>query len=379
MNDIKYLGVQGLEELIAITKNNFAKKADTLQFDVMPDPANYTGKVVQYVGVSDESYTRSHFYYSDGTRWTGETISDEQTIKIKIVYALPDWISADPQVLYVLKGTENKLLSLYVKNTAVNDSWYTTESSGSFAIVDDLPEWYAADHNTIYFKAEGSDAALTGYIKNTGASDAWYTVGAQQEVDTFLSSTSTNPVQNKIVYAAIQDVLAQVANVYHFKGSCKAAALPSEGNVVGDTWNLEDASSYGPAGVNVAWTGTEWDALSGDMNYMRGLHDPNFSGSTAVTSGEKTLRPNETIVAFTCPKRGFVLMGLRMTDISGPHATLGSLSISVPGIDTDFLGKYVFSTFVPVNKGDVISITNDDSDNRAYFSYSIRFVPYQVQ
>ncbi len=266
MNDIKYLGVQGLEELIALTKNNLAKKADTLQFDVMPDPVKYTGKVVQYVGISDVSYTRSHFYYSDGTRWTGETISDEQTIKIKIVYALPDWINADPQVLYVLKGTENKLLSLYVKNTAVNDSWYTTESSGSFAIVNDLPEWYAADHNTIYFKAEGSDAALTGYIKNTEASDAWYTVGAQQEVDTFLSSTSTNPVQNKIVYAAIQDVLAKIVNVYHFKGSCLTADLPSEGNAVGDTWNLEDASIYGPAGVNVAWTGTEWDALSGDIN-----------------------------------------------------------------------------------------------------------------
>lgn len=366
MNDIKYLGVQGLEELITITKNNLAKKADTLQFDVMPDPANYTGKVVQYVGVSDSSYTRSHFYYSDGTRWTGETISDEQTIKIKIVYALPDWISADPQVLYVLKGTENKLLSLYVKNTAVNDSWYTTESSGSFAVVDDLPEWYAADHNTIYFKAEGANAALTGYIKNTEASDAWYTVGAQQEVDTFMSSTSTNPVQNKVVYAAIQDVLAQVVNVYHFKGSCRTAALPSEGNIVGDTWNLEDASSYGPAGVNVAWTGTEWDALSGDMNYMRGLHDPNFSG--LITSSEILPSSGSYHTVFECPARG----NLSIFILGGQ----ADVAINSSGLlyDDDDSSPYK-DISIPVNKGDVLKIKGKSSGG----NYRYIFVPYKVQ
>ncbi len=364
MNDIKYLGVQGLEELITITKNNLAKKADTLQFDVMPDPVKYTGKVVQYVGVSDVSYTRSHFYYSDGTRWTGETISDEQTIKIKIVYALPDWISADPQVLYVLKGTENKLLSLYVKNTAVNDSWYTTESSGSFAIVDDLPEWYAADHNTIYFKAEGSGAALTGYIKNTEASDAWYTVGAQQEVDTFLSSTSTNPVQNKIVYAAIQDVLAKVANVYHFKGSCLTADLPSEGNAVGDTWNLEDDSSYGPAGTNVAWTGTEWDALSGDMNYMRGLHDPDWSKAIISSSTVPWASMMYTTV-FTCPDRGSIT--LKPVD---SHIKINDLEITA---NDYFNSSDIIS--VPVNKGDTIRATGSSLNS----SCAYIFVPYKVQ
>lgn len=369
MNNIKYLGVQGLEELITITKNNLAKKADTLQFDVMPDPANYTGKVVQYVGVSDSSYTRSHFYYSDGTRWTGETISDEQTIKIKIVYALPDWINADPQVLYVLKGTENKLLSLYVKNTAVNDSWYTTESSGSFAIVDDLPEWYEADRNTIYFKAEGANAALTGYIKNTESSDAWYTVGAQQEVDTFLSSTSTNPVQNKVVYAAIQDVLAQVVNVYHFKGSCKAAALPSEGNVVGDTWNLEDASSYGPAGVNVAWTGTEWDALSGDMNYMRGLHDLDWSKATI--SAKINIQDN---VVYTCPSRGFVMLSLVRHDNA-------NVSLSISGFKPNFVETSGVGTIsFPVNKDDVIRFNYSwESSSSKSYDYYINFIPYKVQ
>ena len=265
MDDIKYLGVQGLEELIILTKNGLAKKADVLQFDVMPDPIKYIGKVVQYVGVSDVSFTRSHFYYSNGVKWTEENISGGQTTQIEMVTALPSWVDADPQILYILKDTTDKKMGLYVKNPSVNDSWFTVESSGSFVVVDTLPQWADADSSTIYFKADGN--ILTGYIKKTGTVDAWYTLGgaSQGTVDTVLSATSTNPVQNKAIYAAIQDVLAQVASVYHYKGSCLAADLPVADNKVGDTWNLEDASSYGPSGTNVAWDGTGWDALGGDL------------------------------------------------------------------------------------------------------------------
>ena len=265
MDDIKYIGVQGLEELIILTQNGLAKKADTLQFDVMPDPIKYIGKVVQYVGVSDVSFTRSHFYYSNGIKWTEENISGDQATQIEMVNALPSWVNADPQILYILKDTTDKKMSLYVKNPSVNDSWFTVESSGSFAVVATLPQWADADSHTIYFKADGN--VLTGYIKKTGTIGAWYTLGgaAQSTVDTALSATSTNPVQNKVIYAAIQDVLAQVASIYHYKGSCLAADLPMTDNTVGDTWNVEDASSYGPPGTNVAWDGTEWDALGGDL------------------------------------------------------------------------------------------------------------------
>ena len=265
MDDIKYIGVQGLEELIVLTKNGLANKADMLQFDVMPDPIKYIGKVVQYVGVSDVSFTRSHFYYSNGIKWTEENISGDQATQIEMVTALPSWVNADPQILYILKDTLDKKMSLYVKNPSVNDSWFTVESSGSFAVVATLPQWGDADSHTIYFKADGN--ILTGYIKKTGTIGAWYTLGgtSQDTIDTALSATSTNPVQNKVIYAAIQDVLAQVASIYHYKGSCLVADLPMIDNTVGDTWNVEDASSYGPPGTNVAWDGTEWDALGGDL------------------------------------------------------------------------------------------------------------------
>lgn len=265
MNDIKYLGVQGLEELIILAQNGLAKKADTLQFDVMPDPIKHIGKVVQYVGVSDVAFTRGHFYYSNGIKWTEENVSGGQTTQIEMVTVLPSWVNADPQILYILKDTTDKKMGLYVKNPSVNDSWFTVETSGSFAVVATLPQWADADPSTIYFKADGN--ILTGYIKKAGTIGAWYTLGgaSQGTVDTVLSATSANPVQNKVIYAAIQDVLAQVASIYHYKGSCLAADLPMSGNKVGDTWNLEDFSSYGPKGTNVAWDGTEWDALGGDL------------------------------------------------------------------------------------------------------------------
>lgn len=52
------------------------------------------------------------------------------------------------------------------------------------------------------------------------------------------------------------EVDAKVASVYKYKGSvANEAALPTEGQVVGDVYNLEDT------GMNVAWTGEGWDNL----------------------------------------------------------------------------------------------------------------------
>ena len=208
MSDIKYLGVQGLEELIILTKNNLANKADVLQFDVMPDPTKYIGKIVQYVGVSDISFTRSHFYYSNGTKWTEEATSGEPP-KIEMVTALPSWVDSDPQVLYILKNAADITMSFYVKNPSVNGAWFTVEKSISFVVVASLPQWADADSSIIYFKANGND--LVGYIKNTYTVDAWYTFGEKPQIaiDAIMSATSENPVQNKVIFTEINSLCAK--------------------------------------------------------------------------------------------------------------------------------------------------------------------------
>ena len=183
----------------------------------------------------------------------------------ELVMALPSYADASPDILYLV--TNGTKLVGYVKDVNTVGQFFELGAAPepAFEIVDALPQWANADPSTIYFKADGN--ILTGYIKKTGTIGTWCTLGgaSQGTVDTVLSATSTNPVQNKAIYTAIQDVLAQVSSVYHYKGSCLAADLPTSGNNVGDTWNLEDTSSYGPQGTNVAWDGTKWDALGGDL------------------------------------------------------------------------------------------------------------------
>lgn len=139
-------------------------------------------------------------------------------------------------------------------------------------------------------------------------------------VDDTLSDTSTNPVQNKIVkgeidrakniadqsmtlagnlanalmyemaindsgfifkgtggtsYSLYKDLTsfvdlspyakkADIVGTYKYKGSVDtASALPTSGQTTGDVYNIVASSSYGPAGCNVAWNGSDWDSLGG--------------------------------------------------------------------------------------------------------------------
>ena len=355
MNDIKYLGVQGLEELIILAQNSIAKKADVMQFDVMPDPIKYIGKIIQYVGISDVAFTRSHFYYSNGIKWTEENMSGGQTTQIEMITALPAWVNADPQILYILKDSTDNTMSLYVKNPSAADSWFTVESGGSFAIVAVLPQWADASPRMIYFKADGN--ILTGYIKKTGTIGAWYTLGGatQDTIDTALSPTSTNPVQNKVIYNAIQDVLAQVASIYHYKGSCLVADLPMTDNKVGDTWNLEDASSYGPQGTNVAWDGTEWDALGGDLTPDA---VPTENSQHSVMSGGVY----ESLLTKEDKDNKITAVDAAATDTQYPSAKAVYTAIRTLGTTPPGFVQNVDTTMQPVNDGKVMRISKTAFD-----------------
>lgn len=66
-------------------------------------------------------------------------------------------------------------------------------------------------------------------------------------------------------------IKAAVASAYIYKGSVDdASKLPTASSdpapTVGDVYNIVAASDYGPAGMNVAWTGTGWDALGSSIS-----------------------------------------------------------------------------------------------------------------
>lgn len=72
-----------------------------------------------------------------------------------------------------------------------------------------------------------------------------------------LSALPTNATLQS-TYAKKSDI----TGVYKYKGSVATEdKLPTSGQTTGDVYDIVAASSYGAAGMNVAWNGKAWDAL----------------------------------------------------------------------------------------------------------------------
>lgn len=75
----------------------------------------------------------------------------------------------------------------------------------------------------------------------------------------------TSTEKNKLAAfgaASTYALKSDITGMYKYKGSvATASALPTTGQTTGDVYNIEAASTYGGAGMNVAWNGTAWDPL----------------------------------------------------------------------------------------------------------------------
>ena len=143
--------------------------------------------------------------------------------------------------------------------------------------------------------------------------------GGSVQVDTGLNESSPNPVANSTLTPIINgkadkattiagygitdaytktEVDAKVTSVYRYKGTVSTYAdLPSSGQEVGDVWNNETAdSAHGiKAGDNVAWNGTTWDALAGEIDLS--AYATKTELATVATTGsynDLTNRPDLT-------------------------------------------------------------------------------------
>lgn len=88
------------------------------------------------------------------------------------------------------------------------------------------------------------------------------TTYTKTEIDTTLGSYRTKE-DSYDKTTVDQKISNAVSSAYKVKGTvANADALPS-GAATGDVYNITAASTYGPAGTNVVWDGTEWDALGG--------------------------------------------------------------------------------------------------------------------
>lgn len=75
-----------------------------------------------------------------------------------------------------------------------------------------------------------------------------------------------------------EEIDNKTTNVYRAKGSVQTYQdLPTEGNQVGDVYNVIEAYQDYPAGTNFVWTDTStWDALGGEISIIQGVSQTDF-------------------------------------------------------------------------------------------------------
>lgn len=113
----------------------------------------------------------------------------------------------------------------------------------------------AAGKQSQYLRGDGTWATPT----NTTYSDA------TQSAHGLMSATDKSKLDALPTNATLSSTYAkksEITNMYKYCGSVASSdKLPTTGQRVGDVYNIEAASKYGGAGMNVAWNGTAWDPL----------------------------------------------------------------------------------------------------------------------
>lgn len=92
------------------------------------------------------------------------------------------------------------------------------------------------------------------------------------------------------------EVDAKVSSVMRYKGSKDTyAELPSEGNEVGDVWNVvgADAANGVRAGDNFAWNGTGWDNLGGAVVLDGYVTKDDLNGKVDKVEGSRLMTSAE--------------------------------------------------------------------------------------
>ena len=165
---------------------------------------------------------------------------------------------------------------MYLKNTGSGVEWANIE-----AVPTSLEDMDSAAYQMLVAvneKVSGIESGATsvdsstvegwGYTKVTSAqvADWGYTKVTSANVSTIVTDIAYTKGQ---VDSTVSAINAKLTNVYTYKGSVNDYAnLPSEGMNVGDVYNVANSNKANgiKAGDNVAWNGSEWDVLAGDVD-----------------------------------------------------------------------------------------------------------------
>lgn len=209
-------------------------------------------------------------------------------------------LKADKASVYT-KGETDGLLDTKA-NVATTLSGYGIQDAYTKTETDGLLD-AKADKASVYTKNE-TDGLLDGKanvattISGYGIQDAYTKTETNALLDAKADKATTLDGYGITDAYTKTEVDAKVSSVYRYRGTVSTYAdLPSSGQEVGDVYNVETAdSNHGiKAGDNVAWNGTEWDVLAGEIDLT--AYATKDELSTVATTGDYndlTNRPDLT-------------------------------------------------------------------------------------
>ena len=162
---------------------------------------------------------------------------------------------------------------------------------------------------------------------------------AQYDSITDKSPTELYYITDDDTYVNKAYVDSVVSSTYRYKGSvADRASLPTTDLTVGDVYNLQDT------GMNVAWTGTEWDELGATINldnYALKTEIPSLEGYATQTWVESKgyLTEHQSLAG----KQDVLVSGTNIKTINGT-SILGSGDITISGGSSSSIDDATIST-----------------------------------
>lgn len=205
--------------------------------------------------------------------------------------SLANWLASQSVILYKgevgIEFSENGNVKIKIGDGVTPWSglkYFSGEFIGddkSIEVVNDALQLAGYDKAEIgTYPVKGPDGSITWVIPNdeevqqlkSDVVDLRTIIGEQATAETpatGLFSLISEKADAADVYAKLDEINNKLSTVYNYRGSKPTYAdLPTEGQAVGDVWNVETADpAHGiKAGDNVAWNGTAWDRLAGTVD-----------------------------------------------------------------------------------------------------------------